>query len=254
MKKLTQSCILTGAGAEELRQAAVERAAWALCASPLPEGPCRACRSCRKVFNGSHPDVEFLEREEDKSGKPRKEIVVDQIRRMAQRSSVLPNEGAVRVIILPEADLMNEAAQNAFLKLLEEPPAFLMFELCARHMDALLPTIRSRCAPEKLGAGDAAADEEEALRQADAYLESVNDSARRLLCCTGMEKLSPAELQAALQAARRRAVERFAPGPGVPELEEILSTALRYLQRNVGVKHVTGYLAVTEMRNELWPK
>ena len=254
MKKLTQSCILTGAAPEELRRAAVERAAWALCTSPREDGPCGACRSCRKVFAGVHPDVEFLEREEDKSGKLRKEIVVEQIRSMAQRSSVLPNEGAVRVIILPEADTMNENAQNAFLKLLEEPPAFLLFELCARRIDSLLPTIRSRCAPQKLGAGGESEDGEEALQRAEQFLDCVKDSAGRLLCCAGMEKLTGAELLAVMNAARHLAVERFAPGPGVPELEEILSTAMRYLQQNVGVKHVTGYLAVTEMRNELWPK
>ena len=147
--------ILTGS-----REAAVERArelaAEALCQGEPPR-PCRACRACRKVFRGVHPDVTVVERRTDESGKPRKEILVDQIRALSAEAVVRPNEGSARVYIFPEAEAMNTSAQNAFLKLLEEPPVQAYFLLCAEDPERLLETVRSRCAQLRLGGAAAAA-------------------------------------------------------------------------------------------------
>ncbi len=124
-----------------------EMAAAALCESGGAK-PCRACRHCRKVFQGEfpgiHPDVALVERAADKSGKPRREILVDQIRALAVDTLVLPNEADGKVYIFPEADKMNLAAQNAFLKLLEEPPQQTVFILVSEEPEKLLETIRSR--------------------------------------------------------------------------------------------------------------
>ena len=123
MEKMMHSYIISGDG-DAARSRAREMAAAALCESSGAK-PCRACRHCRKVFQGAfpgiHPDVALVERAADKSGKLRREITVDQIRALAVDAAVLPNEADGKVYIFPEADTMNIAAQNAFLKLLEEP-------------------------------------------------------------------------------------------------------------------------------------
>ena len=121
MEKMMHSYIISGDG-DAARSRAREMAAAALCESSGAK-PCRACRHCRKVFQGAfpgiHPDVALIERAADKSGKLRREITVDQIRALAVDAAVLPNEADGKVYIFPEADTMNIAAQNAFLKLLE---------------------------------------------------------------------------------------------------------------------------------------
>ena len=122
MEHRTHATILSGAG-EDTKERARTLAAALLCESGGAR-PCRQCRHCRKVFRGDypgiHPDVQVVERQPNSSGKLRREIVVDQIRALSEDALVLPNEAESKVYILPEADAMNTAAQNAFLKLLEE--------------------------------------------------------------------------------------------------------------------------------------
>ena len=158
MEKMMHSYIISGDG-DAARSRAREMAAAALCESSGAK-PCRACRHCRKVFQGAfpgiHPDVALVERAADKSGKLRREITVDQIRALAVDAAVLPNEADGKVYIFPEADTMNIAAQNAFLKLLEEPPRGVMFLLCAESREKLLETVQSRCGEIRLAGGTAA--------------------------------------------------------------------------------------------------
>ena len=102
--------------------------------------PCGTCRCCRKVFSGIHPDVNVFERE---SGK--KEFSVKIIRDIITPSVYIkPNEADGRVCILKDAHTMNASAQNAFLKILEEPPANVRFFLLCDNSVNLLETIRSR--------------------------------------------------------------------------------------------------------------
>lgn len=81
----------------------------------------------------------------DDKGRPKREIMVDQVQRKAADASILPNEAERKVYVIHEAELMNESAQNAALKLLEEPPAWVVFILCTVNSERLLPTVRSRC-------------------------------------------------------------------------------------------------------------
>ncbi len=99
--------------------------------------PCGSCTNCRLAFAGTHPDVTVVE--PDKGS-----IKVDAIRDLRQDAYVKPNQAPRRVFLLDGADKMNEAAQNALLKVLEEPPAYALFLLLAESAAALLPTIRSR--------------------------------------------------------------------------------------------------------------
>jgi DNA polymerase-3 subunit delta' len=122
----------------------------------LGDDPCGACRPCRKIAKGIHPDVLVLHEErvmakagtwEPKGGRsPSKDVVVDQIRDVVDRRLALKRyEGRRRFVIVDPADAMNAQAQNALLKTLEEPPDDTTLVLVAASPDSLLPTIRSRC-------------------------------------------------------------------------------------------------------------
>ena len=73
------------------------------------------------------------------------------VRDLLRELALLPVEGGARVAIVEGADRMNEDAQNALLKTLEEPPAGVTIVLCADREELLLPTVRSRCARVRLG-------------------------------------------------------------------------------------------------------
>lgn len=109
-----------------------------------PGAPCMDCPACRKVLSGNHPDVITVD-EPDK-----KQVPVELIRRARADVFIRPNEGERKIFVFPRAQDMNEAAQNALLKILEEPPAYGVFLLLAETPEMLLPTIRSRCAELRL--------------------------------------------------------------------------------------------------------
>ena len=244
MEKRTHATILSGDG-ESTKERARDLAAAMLCEGPGAR-PCRSCRHCRKVFRGTfpgiHPDVALVERQMNSSGKLRREITVDQIRALSEDVLVLPNEAEHKVYILPEADAMNTAAQNAFLKLLEEPPAFVSFLLCAQRPEALLPTVRSRCTLERCGRSGEDCDPQ-ARERAEGFLSARSDRAELLRWASAMEKLDNAALLAVVSAAREQAVRCGAAVGEILFLEGFLGRAEEYLHANVGVKHVTGYLS-----------
>ncbi len=102
--------------------------------------------AARRVAAGSHGNVLVVERSVDeKSKKLRSEIVVEDARKIGAFLSKSAGEGGWRVVIIDTADEMNNAAANAILKWLEEPPERAIFILIAHHPGKLLPTIRSRC-------------------------------------------------------------------------------------------------------------
>lgn len=101
----------------------------------------------RRVAAGGHPDLFTLERGmmHPDTKKPTNEIVVPHVRRVNEQLRLTPVEGGWRVTIIDEAEAMNSNASNAFLKLLEEPPAKALIMLISHAPGRLLPTIRSRC-------------------------------------------------------------------------------------------------------------
>ena len=120
-----------------------------LCRAPDPaDRPCRVCRSCRLVAASNHPDLHRLGPEGPGGqvviGDPSRPAVRG-VRHLVAELAYLPVEGGHRVAIVEHAERMNEDAQNALLKTLEEPPAAVTLILCADEEDRLLPTVRSRC-------------------------------------------------------------------------------------------------------------
>ena len=100
----------------------------------------------RRVAAGGHADLLVVERAVDeKSGRRRAEITVDDVRGVREFLSKTPAEGGWRVVIIDSADQMNTNAANAVLKILEEPPSRAMLLLLAHNPGRLLPTIISRC-------------------------------------------------------------------------------------------------------------
>ena len=134
---------------------ALDLAAGMMCDAPHPaDRPCRECRGCRLVERGSHADVHRLA--PTGSGNQirigdRTEPEPGTIRRLIADLALLPVEGGARVALVEGAERMNEEAQSALLKTLEEPPAGVMIVLCVDREDALLPTVRSRCVRLRLG-------------------------------------------------------------------------------------------------------
>ena len=112
-------------------------AAAALCTGDEP--PCGLCRHCAKVLAGSHPDVTLLD-----GAVSAKNLNVDAVRAVRAEAYIRPNEAMRRVFILADAQNMTPQAQNALLKVLEEPPGGVMFILTCESRSLLLETILSR--------------------------------------------------------------------------------------------------------------
>ena len=134
---------------------ALDLAAGLLCDAPDPVArPCRACRGCRLVDSGGHADLHRLvpggAGDQIRIG-DRADPEPGTIRRLISELALLPVEGGARVVIVERAERLNEEAQSALLKTLEEPPAGVTIILCVEREDQLLPTVRSRCVRLRLG-------------------------------------------------------------------------------------------------------
>lgn len=103
---------------------------------------CGHCRSCRLFAAGNHPDF-WLISPQGEAVNP--QIKIEQIRELRRQTGYAPFSGTWRVVVLKPAQAMNEAAANALLKTLEEPPANNLLILTAIGERDLLPTIVSRC-------------------------------------------------------------------------------------------------------------
>jgi DNA polymerase-3 subunit delta' len=107
-----------------------------LCTSNLRK-PCGKCLSCRQCLSGNHPDLAVV--------KPQKtSIGIEEIRTIQKGLSIRPYQSDRKIILIEDAHLLTFQAQNALLKSLEEPPAFVVFILLSQRLQGLLPTVLSR--------------------------------------------------------------------------------------------------------------
>jgi DNA polymerase III subunit delta' len=183
--KLPQVILLTGPAGIGKQRMALWLAELLLCEQKGDE-PCGVCRSCRLVGGLSHPDVHWLvpiarpkasdpDKQVDEAGQAIAQILDERRResfyppadgmaihglasvRLLQRRAVLtPVEGGRRIFIIGDADRLipqeaSQEAANALLKLLEEPPAGSVFIMTTVEARRLLPTMRSRAVPLRLG-------------------------------------------------------------------------------------------------------
>ncbi|MDR1464388.1 MAG: hypothetical protein LBJ11_03690 [Oscillospiraceae bacterium] len=117
---------------------------------PSPEEdlplPCERCSHCVKSAALSHPDVRILE-----GGTGSRSFHIDAIRQLRQDAYILPNEADRKVYVLHNAQSLTAEAQNALLKLLEEPPPAVCLVLTVPSARMLLPTVLSRATVLRLG-------------------------------------------------------------------------------------------------------
>lgn len=132
------------------RTIALEFARALVCRQPLAPGvPCGKCSSCRWVTRGVHPDVTYANLEtqglREKSTSKNTTLNISTVREVSSSVALRPAEADWRIAIVDDVETMQEAAQEAFLKTLEEPPPYTVILLLTTDADLLLPTIRSRC-------------------------------------------------------------------------------------------------------------
>lgn len=143
---MPHALLLCGSPGLGKRAFAAELAHALLCQRPISNGTaCGECRACKLIAAGSHPDKIFITFGLRDDGKPRTEIVVDQIRALGARVSMTAQFGGFQVAQIDPADAMNQAAGNALLKTLEEPTPATVIILIADQPSRLPATIRSRC-------------------------------------------------------------------------------------------------------------
>jgi DNA polymerase III subunit gamma/tau len=99
--------------------------------------PDDTCHSCVAIANGTSLDVIEMDAASQRG--------IDDIREIRERVVLQPVEGRLKVYILDEAHQLTDAAWNALLKLIEEPPPHLLFIFCTTELQKVLPTVRSRC-------------------------------------------------------------------------------------------------------------
>jgi DNA polymerase-3 subunit gamma/tau len=99
--------------------------------------PCLECESCRSIHDATSIDVIEMDAASNRG--------IDDMREIRDRVAMRPAQGRRKVYIIDEAHMLTKEASNAVLKTLEEPPDHVVFVLCTTEMQAMLPTIRSRC-------------------------------------------------------------------------------------------------------------
>jgi DNA polymerase III subunit delta' len=193
-----------------------------------PDGGCGSCNACRRARSARHPDVIEVE----PAGTF---VVVDQVEDMMKEAFTSPFEAERKVIIVTEADRMNEPAANKLLKTLEEPPARTHFLLLSEAPDELLPTVRSRCQridfaalsdADVTAALVASGVEPEAAAAAARLASGRLDRARALAGGLAPLRAAALEVAASLDGSGGRAAL------GVEALQEVLADTLAGLERD----------------------
>ena len=204
------------------------------CAQGPTPNPDKTCHACQAIANGSSLDVVEMDAASQRG--------IDDIREIRERVVLQPAEGRYKVYILDEAHQLTDAAWNALLKLIEEPPPHLVFVFCTTDLAKVLPTVRSRCQtfvfsrprlPELVRLLRRIADGE-GIEAPDAALSLIARSARRLVPRRGLH---------ARPAVRRDREERLRPGRPAAAGRGRGRGALpadgpRHRQRYGGVAHV----------------
>lgn len=135
--KFPHAVILECSDCKVCEETALEAAKIFLCKSG--DKPCGKCLNCIKMKSGYHPDVNLI--------CPRgvgKSIKVEDIRSIRNDAYIASNEGSYKFYIIKNAEFMTVQAQNAFIKILEEPPEKVVFMLLCEYSSTLLDTVKSR--------------------------------------------------------------------------------------------------------------
>ena len=139
MDKVSHAYILNGPK-ESGKMMLAEAFAMALQCEKGGAEPCMECRSCRQALDRNQPDIIYVSHDKPNT------IGVDDVRRQINDDMLIkPYSSKYKIYIVDEAEKMNQQAQNALLKTIEEPPAYGIILLLTTNADSFLQTIRSRC-------------------------------------------------------------------------------------------------------------
>ena len=150
-QKCPHAMIIEGEKSQEVTELVYDISKALICTS-RGKKPCGECSGCRKFPH--HPDVRQVQ-----STGVTHSFSVDAIREIRRDANVIPNEANCKVYLFMDADNFTISAQNAFLKLLEEPPANVYFILTLESSASLLPTVLSRVTLYHLSVTDVAVSE-----------------------------------------------------------------------------------------------
>jgi DNA polymerase III subunit delta' len=143
---LSHALLLAGPAGLGKRAFAERLVAALLCSKRTGSGDaCGACRDCVLLAAGTHPDIRRIALGVRDDGKPRTEIVIEQVRELGEFMSLTSQRGGAQVALLGPADRLNVNAANALLKTLEEPAPARFLVLVADQPTRLPATVRSRC-------------------------------------------------------------------------------------------------------------
>ncbi len=138
--RFPHAVMLEGGSSEKRAELARRISASLLCKSG-GSVPCAECPQCKKALGGYHPDVLF---HNPSVASKRPTYSVDRIREIRDETFIIPMEADLKISVLCEAQCMSPISQNAFLKILEEPPEYAVFILLAETKSVFLPTVLSR--------------------------------------------------------------------------------------------------------------
>lgn len=156
--RLPHALLLHGNSGTGKYDFALQLAQSLLCLAPKANGePCHQCPSCAWYAQNNHPDFRLLAPEQDgdedseagsskKTTKKSQQISVVQVRELADFLTLSSHQSdGLRVVVIHPAEALNITSANSLLKMLEEPPAGVIFILVTHQINRLLPTIISRC-------------------------------------------------------------------------------------------------------------
>jgi hypothetical protein len=243
----THAYLVSGGDAEKRERLIVEIAASAVCESG-GNVPCKLCRHCIKAEKNIHPDIICIEKSAEK-----REILIDEARAIIAEAQLMPNEAQKKIFIIYGADGLNKPAQNALLKILEEPPRHVIFILSAENPAKLLPTVRSRTrfinvSPER---EDGVSNE-----MAEDFFRLLDEKSDIgiLEFTVGLESLSRPDFMEFIGGLEECAVQKLRRCGGADEnpmkIIRLISKIKKYDRFNVNVGHMSGFLCASVIGNE----
>lgn len=208
-KRFPHAAILEGSSVENRMRLAQKIAAALVCSSG-GTAPCGVCPNCKKTQANSHADI-LLYTVEDKP----KAFKVDYVRDIRSKAYIVPNEADRKVFILENSHTMGVEGQNAILKILEEPPAYVNFILLCSSKSGFLPTVLSRSVVYNLGQAYSS-DSDDIPREK--VIEAASGIAKAVVALNHMEIVKAAAVFEKDQKLLRASL---------PVIQEIFASALR---------------------------
>lgn len=226
--RLPHAVVLESADSSLGKSAAKELAKACVCTNEVIK-PCGQCSNCLKVSENIHPDIYTVEITDKKQA-----VGVGEIRNVISDCFIKPNEASCKVYFI--FDKMTAEAQNALLKILEEPPQNVQFIIVTESSSILLQTVRSRSAVFKLNRGAANDD---------------NDTAANDLACEIAAAIPKNIELPLLLSTGKLAGDKALALKTLEKLEEILNTALeeKYLPSGNAPRYIDDIVRTLRKRS-----